>query len=112
VTGGVGSNVPVILFPPPEAFMPSMASPFSREGAGAAWEGSCQYAVGMCMVVSVSSHLGAAVDGRVLANTVDLVAGGGVDDVVRLGSVARHDCGFGGLVGCRVVCSFVVRVCV
>jgi hypothetical protein len=32
------SNVPVILFPPPEAFMPSMASPFSTEGAGAAWK--------------------------------------------------------------------------
>jgi hypothetical protein len=36
-------------------------------------------------------YLVAAVDGRVLANAVDLVAGAGVDDVVRLGSVARHD---------------------
>ena len=41
------------------------------------------------------SYLAAAVNGRVLANTVDLVAGGGVDDVVRLGSVARHVCGCG-----------------
>jgi pentose-5-phosphate-3-epimerase len=49
-------------------------------------------------VVSLSSYLGAAVDGGVLANTVDLVAGAGVDNVVRLGSVARHVCGFGGLV--------------
>ena len=64
------------------------------------------------MVVSVSSHLAAAVDGRVLADTVDLVAGGGVDDVVRLGSVARHVWGCSGLFGCGVVCSFVVRVCV
>ena len=51
------------------------------------------------------SYLAAAVNGRVLANTVDLVAGGGVDDVVRLGSVARHvcGCGFGGLFGWLVV---------
>lgn len=39
------------------------------------------------------AYLTAAVNGRVLANAVDLVAGRGVDDVVRLGSVARHGCG-------------------
>merc|ERR1712137_1186318 len=36
----------------------------------------------------------AAVDGGVLANAVDLVLTK-LDGVVRLGSVARHDCGFG-----------------
>jgi hypothetical protein len=50
-----------------------------------------------------SSYLLAAVDGGVLANAVDLVAGAGVDGVVRLGSVARHDCRFGWLFGCLVV---------
>lgn len=39
------------------------------------------------------AYLAAAVNGRVLANAVDLVAGRSVDDVVRLGSVARHGCG-------------------
>jgi hypothetical protein len=90
-------DVPVILFPPPEAFMPSMASPFSTEGAGAAWEYHVSTLSEMfgCISIFDLSYLAAAVDGRVLANTVDLVAGGGVDDVVRLGSVARHVCGCG-----------------
>lgn len=84
-------DVPVILFPPPDAFMPSMASPFSSAGGGAAWI-SCQYTVEECTSVSTMiPYLVAAVDGRVLANAVDLVTGAGVDDVVRLGSVARHD---------------------
>lgn len=59
----------------------------------------------MCLDASPSSYLVAAVDGGVLANTVDLVAGAGVDNVVRLGSVARHVCGFERLFGCEVVCS-------
>jgi hypothetical protein len=93
-------HVPVILFPPPEAFMPSMASPFSREGAGAAWRYHVSIPSQCVLRVFPSSYLLAAVDGGVLANAVDLVAGAGVDGVVRLGSVARHDCGFGWLFGC------------
>jgi hypothetical protein len=89
--------------------MPSMASPFSTEGAGAAWEYhvSTLSEVFGCISIFDLSYLAAAVDGRVLANTVDLVAGGGVDDVVRLGSVARHVCGCGiwwvAWLVCRVV---------
>lgn len=70
--------------------MPSMASPFSRVGAGAA----CECDVSLVFWIKTSlfkSYLAAAVDGGVLANAVDLVAGRGVDNVVRLGSVARHD---------------------
>ena len=47
-------------------------------------------------------YLVAAVDGGVLSYAVDLVAGAGVDNVVRLGSVARHDYEFGWLFGCEV----------
>lgn len=92
----------MILFPPPEAFMPSMASPFSRVGAGAAWKGIVSVMSQYALSVSPSSYLLAAVDGRVLANAVDLVLTG-LDGVVRLGSVARHDCGFGGLIGGRLI---------
>lgn len=73
--------------------MPSMASPFSRVGAGAACE-CCVSLVFWIKLKKISffkSYLAAAVDGGVLANAVDLVAGRGVDNVVRLGSVARHD---------------------
>jgi hypothetical protein len=83
--------------------MPSMASPFSREGAGAAWRYHVSMPSQYVLGVSPSSYLLAAVDGGVLANAVDLVAGAGVDGVVRLGSVARHDCGFGWFFGCLVV---------
>jgi len=54
--------------------------------------------VSLYLVGFRSSYLVAAVDGRVLANTVDLVAGAGVDNVVRLGSVARHVDEFVGVV--------------
>ena len=74
--------------------MPSRASPFSRVGAGAAYDLVSLIATIECSSFLIESYLVAAVDGGVLANTVDLVAGAGVDDVVRLGSVARHVCGF------------------
>lgn len=85
--------------------MPSMASPFSRVGAGAA----CEYCVSLrfrdTKISIFKSYLAAAVDGGVLADAVDLVAGRGVDNVVRLGSVARHDwrCVVVVLVVCLVV---------
>ena len=60
---------------------------------------SVHWPVVMC--ASVSSYLLAAVDGGVLANAVNLVLTK-LDGVVRLGSVARHDYGFGWLFGCEV----------
>ena len=60
---------------------------------------SVHWPVVLC--ASASSYLLAAVDGGVLANAVDLVLTK-LDGVVRLGSVARHGCGFGWLFGCEV----------
>lgn len=67
-----------------------------ERGSGGGLGVSCQYAFlkRVWLHLDLLSYLAAAVDGRVLANTVDLVAGRGVDNVVRLGSVARHDCEF------------------
>jgi hypothetical protein len=70
---------------------------------------SVRWPVVLC--ASASSYLLAAVDGGVLANAVDLVLTK-LDGVVRLGSVARHDCGFGGLFGLVVEwCVCDVRGC-
>lgn len=73
-----------------------------ESGGGGGLEGYCQCDVAVCLEFIPSSYLLAAVDGGVLANAVDLVLAG-LDGVVRLGSVARHGCGFGGLIGGRLI---------
>lgn len=64
--------------------MPSMASPFSRVGAGAACKRTCQSCDSNAKLYpSFEPYLVAAVDRGVLSDTVNLAAGAVVDNVVR-----------------------------